>query len=63
MIKGKKAKLLSTITSHNPRIRVESRLTNPEMWQIDRGKEGIIKDETANEIKVEFYDNSRFKNL
>jgi hypothetical protein len=63
MIKGKKVKLLSTITSHDPRIGVESRITNPGMWQIDRGKEGTVREETANDIKVEFYDNGGFKNL
>ncbi len=63
MIKGKKIKLLSTITSHDPRIRIESRITNPGMWQIESGREGTVREETANEIKVEFYDNSRLKNL
>lgn len=63
MIKGKTVKLLSTITSHDPRFRVESRITNPEMWQIDRGKEGIVRDENPDEIKVEFYDDSSFKSL
>jgi hypothetical protein len=33
------------------------------MWQIDRSREGIVREETTNEVKVEFYDNSRFKNL
>lgn len=61
MIKGKTVKLLSTITSHDPRIRVESSITNPEMWQIDRGMEGIVGDENPDEIKVEFWDSGRFK--
>lgn len=63
MIKGKTVKLLSTITSHDPRIRVESSITNPEMWQIDRGKEGIVRNANPDEIQVEFCDDRRVKDF
>lgn len=59
----KVTKLLSTITSRDPRIRVECNITNPGMWQIDRGKEGIVREKTASEIKIEFCDNGNCKNL